>query len=190
MSARLRSAVPVISRRENSIAGMCCAGLGRYPDEYLSTSSALAQDVATGETSFRKCLPCHAIGTVADASNKTGPLLNGIEGRKRKLHLHPERGDLSGLHQGPESENSRHQKLFAGIKGVTEASNLWAYLRQFGPYGRPKWSKAQFPCQRTSSYLTTRPVISLITRNPHAFGCALRIAARHSRLSIQSGWVS
>lgn len=46
----------------------------------LSTSSALAQDVAAGETSFRKCLPCHAIG--ADAKNKTGPLLNGIEGRK------------------------------------------------------------------------------------------------------------
>ena len=39
----------------------------------LSTSSALAQDVAAGETSFRKCFPCHAVG--ADARNKTGPIL-------------------------------------------------------------------------------------------------------------------
>jgi cytochrome c2 len=99
MSAQLRSAVPVISKRENSIAGTCWAGLGRYPMSTwekmmtnelriaamvlgLSTSSALAQDVAAGETSFRKCLPCHAVGTGGDARNKIGPLLNSINGRK------------------------------------------------------------------------------------------------------------
>jgi cytochrome c len=46
----------------------------------LSTSSVLSQDFAAGETSFRKCLPCHAVGT--GARNKIGPLLHGIEGRK------------------------------------------------------------------------------------------------------------
>jgi cytochrome c len=46
----------------------------------LSASVALAQDVAAGETSFRKCGACHSIGV--GAQNKIGPLLNGIDGRK------------------------------------------------------------------------------------------------------------
>ncbi len=46
----------------------------------VSTGAALAQDVAAGETSFRKCAPCHSIGP--DATNKVGPVLNGLDGRK------------------------------------------------------------------------------------------------------------
>ena len=38
-------------------------------------ATANAQDLAAGEQSFRKCLPCHSIG--ADARNKVGPELNG-----------------------------------------------------------------------------------------------------------------
>jgi cytochrome c len=45
-----------------------------------SASGALAQDLAAGENSFKKCLPCHSVG--ADAKNKVGPVLNGLEGRK------------------------------------------------------------------------------------------------------------
>jgi len=44
-----------------------------------SASAALAQDVAKGEHSFNKCLPCHSIGP--DAENKIGPELNGLDGR-------------------------------------------------------------------------------------------------------------
>src|SRR5262244_1274600 len=40
---------------------------------------AQAQDVAAGEQSFKKCLPCHSIGE--GAKNKVGPVLNGLEGR-------------------------------------------------------------------------------------------------------------
>ena len=40
--------------------------------------SASAQDVTAGEQSFKKCLPCHAIGE--GAKNKVGPELNGIDG--------------------------------------------------------------------------------------------------------------
>src|SRR6516164_7945438 len=49
---------------------------------YLGVSgcAALAQDVAAGETSFRKCAPCHSVGE--DAANKVGPILNGLDGRK------------------------------------------------------------------------------------------------------------
>ena len=45
----------------------------------VSGMTASAQDVAKGEASFRKCLPCHSIGD--DAQNKIGPELNGIDGR-------------------------------------------------------------------------------------------------------------
>mgnify|MGYP003395614882 CR=1 FL=1 len=45
-----------------------------------SIGTAQAQDLAAGEQSFRKCLPCHAVGP--DARNKIGPILNGIDGRK------------------------------------------------------------------------------------------------------------
>jgi cytochrome c len=37
----------------------------------VSAIMAVAQDVAAGEHSFNKCLPCHAIGP--DAENKIGP---------------------------------------------------------------------------------------------------------------------
>src|SRR6185503_9983601 len=45
-----------------------------------SASGAWAQDLAAGENSFKKCLPCHSVG--ADAKNKVGPVLNGLDGRK------------------------------------------------------------------------------------------------------------
>jgi cytochrome c len=38
------------------------------------------QDVAKGETSFKKCLICHSIGL--GAQNKVGPEQNGLDGRK------------------------------------------------------------------------------------------------------------
>src|SRR2546429_9650857 len=46
----------------------------------ISTGAASAQDTAAGETSFRKCQPCHDVGE--DAKNKIGPKLNGLDGRK------------------------------------------------------------------------------------------------------------
>src|SRR5208282_2737840 len=46
---------------------------------WAGSGAALAQDVAKGEASFRKCLPCHSIGE--DAQNKIGPELNGLNGR-------------------------------------------------------------------------------------------------------------
>jgi cytochrome c len=41
--------------------------------------AASAQDVAAGEQSFKKCMPCHSIGE--GAKNKVGPELNGLDGR-------------------------------------------------------------------------------------------------------------
>src|SRR5829696_8599042 len=45
-----------------------------------SAGATRAQDLAAGENSFKKCLPCHSVGE--DAKNKVGPVLNGLEGRK------------------------------------------------------------------------------------------------------------
>ena len=45
-----------------------------------SAGAASAQDLAAGETSFKKCLACHAVGETA--KNKFGPVLNGLPGRK------------------------------------------------------------------------------------------------------------
>ena len=42
--------------------------------------AVLAQDVAAGEQSFKKCAACHAVGE--GAKNKIGPELNGLDGRK------------------------------------------------------------------------------------------------------------
>src|SRR5690554_2284400 len=41
---------------------------------------ALAQDIAAGEASFKKCVACHAVGE--GAKNKVGPVLNKLDGRK------------------------------------------------------------------------------------------------------------
>ena len=44
-----------------------------------ATTRAMAQDVAKGEISFHKCLPCHSIGDGTE--NRIGPELNGLDGR-------------------------------------------------------------------------------------------------------------
>jgi cytochrome c len=46
-----------------------------------STGDAVAQDLAAGETAFRKCQICHDVGEAA--KNKLGPELNGLMAEKR-----------------------------------------------------------------------------------------------------------
>jgi len=110
---------------------------------------AQAQDVGAGEQSFRKCAPCHSIGD--GATNKVGPILNGLDGRKS--------GTVEGYSYSDANKNSNitwgedtfkeyikapMQKVpgtkmaFAGIKNDTEIANLWAYLKQFKADGSKK----------------------------------------------------
>ena len=114
-----------------------------------STAAASAQDVAAGEQSFKKCLPCHSVG--AGAKNKVGPELNGLDGRKA--------GDAEGFNYTEANKNSGitwdesvfkeyikdprakipgTKMVFAGIKNEQEVNDLWAYLKQFGPNGEKK----------------------------------------------------
>jgi cytochrome c len=114
-----------------------------------SAEVSLAQDLAAGETSFKKCLPCHAIGE--GATNKAGPNLNGLEGRKAGTvagYTYSDANKDSGLTwdeatfkeyiKNPQGKIPGTYMAFAGIKSENEISSLWAYVKQFGPEGKIK----------------------------------------------------
>jgi cytochrome c len=112
-------------------------------------TQAMAQDVAKGETSFHKCLPCHSIGDSAE--NKIGPELNGLDGRHS--------GSVDGFEYSDANKNSGivwneakfkeyiqdprgvvpgTKMIFAGIKNPQEINDLWAYVSQFNADGSIK----------------------------------------------------
>ena len=114
-----------------------------------TAGASSAQDVAAGEQSFKKCLPCHSVGE--DARNKVGPVLNGLEGRKS--------GSIEGFSysdankaaaitwnqesfldyiKDPRAKIPGTKIVFSGIKNEKEATDLWAYLSQFKADGSKK----------------------------------------------------
>jgi len=114
-----------------------------------SVGGAAAQDLAAGENSFKKCLPCHAVGE--DAKNKVGPVLNGLDGRKSGTidgYNYTDANKNSGITwdeaqfkeyiQDPRAKIKGTKMVFAGIKSETEITNLWAYLKQFDASGKKK----------------------------------------------------
>ena len=115
----------------------------------MMTQAAQAQDVAAGEKSFKKCLPCHAIGE--GAKNKVGPALNGLDGRHSgnvEGYNYSEANKKSGITwdkatfleyiKDPRAKIPGTKMVFAGIKNEKEATDLWAYLSSFGPDGKKK----------------------------------------------------
>jgi len=115
----------------------------------VSSVAAHAQDLAAGENSFKKCLPCHAVGE--GAKNKVGPLLNGLEGRKSGTiegYSYSEANKSSGITwsketfldyiKDPRAKIPGTKMIFPGIKNETEANNLWAYLASFDAGGKKK----------------------------------------------------
>jgi cytochrome c len=115
----------------------------------LSTGAALAQDVAAGETSFRKCAPCHNIGP--DATNKVGPELNGLDGRHSGTVAdfnYSDANKASGIVWGeavfkeyvndPRAKVPGTKMVFAGIKSAKEKDDLWSYVSQFDKDGNIK----------------------------------------------------
>jgi cytochrome c len=115
----------------------------------LSTGLALAQDLAAGATTFKKCAICHDIGETA--KNKVGPELNGIDGRSSGSapgYNYSDANKKSGITwneaafmeyiKDPRAKIPGTKMIFPGIKNETEAKDLWAYLRQFGADGKKK----------------------------------------------------
>jgi len=112
-------------------------------------ATANAQDLAAGEQSFRKCLPCHSIG--ADARNKVGPVLNGLDGRKsgtvpdysyseanKKAAITWGADTFADYIQNPMAKVPGTKMAFAGIRNSKEITDLWAYLKQFNADGSKK----------------------------------------------------
>ena len=108
----------------------------------MSMGVAVAQDVQKGETSFKKCLACHAIGP--GAKNKIGPELNGLDGRKAGTvpdYNYSDANKNSGLVwdettfreyiKDPRAKIPGTKMTFPGIKNEQEINDLWAYLKQF-----------------------------------------------------------
>ena len=114
-----------------------------------SPGFSFAQDVAAGETAFKKCAICHELGETA--KNKVGPVLNGIDGRTAGStagYNYSDANKKSGITwneatfleyiKDPRAKIPGTKMIFPGIKNETEAKSLWAYLKQFGADGKKK----------------------------------------------------
>ncbi|WP_296584660.1 cytochrome c family protein [Xanthobacter sp.] len=115
-----------------------------------ATGSAYADpDVAKGETVFKKCMACHAIGP--DAKVKVGPPLNGIVGAKW-AHFEGyaysqdikdgaaagkvwDNATLNDYIENPKHLVPKGKMAFAGVKNEDERKDLIAFLAQFKPDG-------------------------------------------------------
>jgi cytochrome c len=111
--------------------------------------AAYAQNVAAGENSFEKCSICHSIDE--GATNKIGPELNGLDGRKAGTVANFSYSDAnknSGIIwneasfkeyiKDPKAKVPDTKMIFAGIKNDKEVDDLWAYLKQYDAEGHVK----------------------------------------------------
>ena len=110
---------------------------------------AAAQDATRGESVFKQCMICHAVGS--GAQNKIGPELNGLDGRQS--------GSLTNFNYSAANKNSSFvwkdatfkqyivdpqamipgtKMPFAGLKNPQQVDDLWAYLKQFNADGTIK----------------------------------------------------
>ena len=116
---------------------------------FAAANGVSAQDLAAGETSFKKCLPCHRVGP--DAKNLVGPVLNGLEGRKSGTiegYNYTEANKNSGIVwdektfaeyiTDPRAKIPGTKMVFAGIKNEKEAGDLLAYVSSFDKDGKTK----------------------------------------------------
>jgi cytochrome c len=108
---------------------------------------AAAQEAESGKVVFNKCRACHQVGE--GAKQMVGPVLNGLVGRKA--------GTVEGYNYSAANKNSGivwdeptfreyikdprakipgTKMVFAGLKDEQEISDLFAYLKQFGPDGK------------------------------------------------------
>jgi cytochrome c len=109
----------------------------------LTATTALADgDVAKGEKAFKKCMACHS---VADKTNKIGPHLVGVVGRKvavvegyaysGSMKEYAATGavwdeaTLSAYLENPKAIVAKTKMAFAGIKKEDERADVIAFLK-------------------------------------------------------------
>lgn len=102
-------------------------------------------DAEKGESVFKKCRACHAVGE--GAKNKVGPVLNGIFGRTAgtgedykysKAMIAAGEGGLvwddttiAEYLAKPRDFIPKNKMAFAGLKKEDDVENVIAYLKQF-----------------------------------------------------------
>lgn len=102
-------------------------------------------DPGKGEAAFAQCRSCHQVGQ--GASDRIGPHLNGIFGRRAGAHegfrysddmsmmgadgLTWERNTLDAYLENPKALVSRTRMNFAGLKDAQERADILAYLRTY-----------------------------------------------------------
>lgn len=112
----------------------------------LSPGSAGAQegDPTAGATVFKKCATCHIVDS---DTNKVGPSLNGLFGRKAGTHpnfaystgmkaagdggLVWDEATLRDYLHNPKAKVKGTKMAFVGVKDDQEITNLIAYLKQY-----------------------------------------------------------
>jgi len=115
----------------------------------MSTGAGLAQDVEKGASVFHICMACHAIGP--GATNRVGPELNGLDGRKSGTapgYNYSDANKNSGIIwneatfkeyiKDPRAKIPGTKMIFAGIKNEKQVDDLWAYIKQFDASGNIK----------------------------------------------------
>ena len=115
----------------------------------LMVEAAVADgDAVKGEQVFKKCAACHS---ATDKTNKVGPFLFGVFGRKAATvegYNYSDANKGSGITwneesfldyiKDPKAKIPNTKMSFAGIKNESEAKNLWAYLKQYDADGKTK----------------------------------------------------
>src|ERR1700730_5357420 len=109
----------------------------------------MAQEAEKGKNVFNQCMACHAIGP--GATNKIGPELNGLDGRKAGTvadFSYSDANKNSGIVwneasfkeyiKDPKAKIPDTKMIFTGIKNDKEVDDLWAYLKQFDAEGHVK----------------------------------------------------
>jgi cytochrome c len=115
----------------------------------MAPVTASAQDAEAGKKVFAKCAACHMIGPAA--TNKVGPTLNGVIGRKagteegfaysdamKKVGWVWDEATFKDYIADPKKKVPGNKMLFPGVKDEAERDDLYAYVSSIGPDGNPK----------------------------------------------------
>src|SRR6202163_3331314 len=115
----------------------------------MAPFAASAQDAGAGKKAFAKCAVCHMIGP--GATNKVGPNLSGVIGRKAGTEEGFAYSDpmknagwvwdeaiFKDYITDPKKKVPGNKMMFPGVKDENERDDIYDYVSSFVPDGIPK----------------------------------------------------